>query len=139
MAGNRDDTRLSMKSILIADSSDAVLDLLAEAFALDGWAVTRTSSSAWAAEVLRGPDHYDALLLGYRFIVDMDGVALITGVRALDHRKDLPIVLATANTECEVVAAALAAGADDVVHKPADIDALVMVVKKCIERRRPGR
>ena len=127
-----------MKSILIADSSDAVLDLLAEAFALDGWAVTRTSSSAWAAEVLRGPDHYDALLLGYRF-VDMDGVALIAGVRALDHRKDLPIVLATANTTCEVVAAALAAGADDVVHKPADIDALVMGVRKCIERRRPRR
>ena len=128
----------AVKSILIADSSDAVLALLAEAFALDGWAVTRTASSAWAAEALRGPDHYDALLLGYRF-VDMDGVALITSVRALDHRRGLPIVLATANTTCEVVAAALAAGADDVVHKPTDIDTLVALVAKCVERRRPRR
>jgi DNA-binding response OmpR family regulator len=124
-----------VKSILIADGSDQVANLLAEVFAFHGWTVTRTTSSAWAADVLRGPGHFDAFLLGYQF-VDMDGVTLIAYVRALAHRKDLPIVLATSITTCEVVAAALTAGADDIVHKPADIDMLVATVTKSVERRR---
>jgi DNA-binding response OmpR family regulator len=66
----------------------------------------------------------------------MDGVELIQRIRALDHRKDVPIVLVTGTATCEVVAAALAAGADDVVYKPANIDVLVATVTKCVERRR---
>lgn len=125
----------AVKSILIADGSDQVANLLADVFAFHGWIVTRVTSTARAADLLRGRDHYDALLLGYRF-EGMDGVELITRVRALDHRKNMPIVLATSITTCEVVAAALAAGADDVVHKPADIDVLVATVRKSVERRR---
>jgi hypothetical protein len=39
----------------------------------------------------------------------MIGVDLIRRIRALDHRKDVAIVLATGTTDCAVVATALAA------------------------------
>jgi FixJ family two-component response regulator len=66
----------------------------------------------------------------------MIGVDLIRRICALDHRKDVAIVLATGTTDCAVVAAALAAGADDVVYKPAEVDTLIDTANKCVERRR---
>ena len=65
----------------------------------------------------------------------MGGVELITRIRALDHRRDVPIVMVTGTVD--VVAAALSAGADDVLYKPVDVDLLVDTVNKCVERRRP--
>jgi DNA-binding response OmpR family regulator len=67
----------------------------------------------------------------------MDGVALITQIRRLDHRQDVPIVMVTGTVDCAVVGAALAAGADDVLYKPTDVAIVVATVTKCVERRRP--
>jgi len=63
---------------------------------------------------------------------------LITRIRALDHGKDVPIVMVTGSTDVALVAAALSAGADDVLYKPVDVDFLVDTVNKCVEcaRRR---
>jgi DNA-binding response OmpR family regulator len=125
----------SLKTILIADGNDRVAELLTHVFARHDWSVTTYTAGERADQALRGPDHYDAVLLGHRF-EGMDGVQLIQRIRALDHRKDVPIVLVTGTTTCEVVAAALAAGADEVVYKPADVDLLVATVTKCVEQRR---
>ena len=75
------------------------------------------------------------MLVGYRF-EGIDGVDLITRIRALDHRKDVPIVMMTGTVDMAVVAAALAAGADGVLNKPSDVAILVATVTKCVERRR---
>jgi len=124
-----------MKSILIADGNDSVADMLTYLFARHDWTVTRYTDGQRAGEELRGSAHYDAVLLGYRFD-GIDGVELIKRIRALDHRKDVPIVMVTGTVECAVVAAALAAGADDVLYKPTDVAILVTTVSKCVERRR---
>ena len=75
------------------------------------------------------------MLVGYRF-EGTNGVDLITRIRALDHRKDVPIVMMTGTVDVAVVAAALAAGADGVLNKPADVAILVATVTKCVKRRR---
>jgi DNA-binding response OmpR family regulator len=67
----------------------------------------------------------------------MSGVDLIRRIRALDHRRDMPIVMVTGTCVVDVVAAALSAGADDVLYKPVDVNLLVTTVNKCVERRRP--
>ena len=61
---------------------------------------------------------------------------LITRIRALDHRKDVPVVMMTGTVDVPVVAAALAAGANGVVYKPVDMVLLVATVSKCVEERR---
>ena len=91
-----------------------------------------------AGEALGGRVHYDAVLVGYRF-EGMDGVELITRIRALAHRQDVPIVMVTGTVECAVLADALAAGADDVLYKPVDVTILVDTVNKCVERVRRQR
>ena len=83
-----------MKAILIADGDESVAELFAYVFASHDWNVTRYSDGQRAGEELRGGTHYDAVLVSYRFD-GMDGVELIKLIRALDHRKDVPIVMVT--------------------------------------------
>ena len=124
-----------MKSILIADGDDRVAQMLAEVFASHDWHVTTYSDGRRAGEDLRSSAHYDAVLVGYRF-EDVNGVDLIKQIRALDHRQDVPIVMVTGIVEVSVMAAALTAGADDVLYKPTDVAIVVATVNKCLERRR---
>ena len=107
-----------MKSILIVDDNDSVAEMFAYLFAGHEWRVTWYSDGQRACEALGGRVHYDAVLVGYRF-EGINGVDLIIRLRALDHRKDV-----------------LAAGADGVLKKPADVAILVATVTKCVERRR---
>lgn len=124
-----------MKSILIADGSEWVADLFADVFTCYEWVVTRHTNSQRAGDALRGGAPYEAILVGYRFDGGMDGVELIHQVRALDHRKDLAVVMVTGTGDA-VAAAALAAGADDVLYKPTDAGHVVAAVSKCVDERR---
>jgi DNA-binding response OmpR family regulator len=72
------------------------------------------------------------VLVSHRFD-GMDGVDLIKLIRALDHRKDVPIVMVTGTLGLDVVTTALTAGADDVLYKPIDLAILVATVSKCVD------
>ena len=122
-----------MKAILIADGDESVGELFAHVFVSHDWDVTRYSDGKRAGEELCGSTHYDAVLVSYRFD-GMDGVELIKLIRALDHRKDVPIVMVTGTVSLDVVTAALTAGADDVLCKPIDLAILTATVSKCLER-----
>jgi DNA-binding response OmpR family regulator len=73
--------------------------------------------------------------VSYRFD-GMDGVELIKLIRALDHRKDVAIVMVTGTLGLGVATTALTAGADDVLYKPIDLAILAAAVSKCVERRK---
>ena len=124
-----------MKSILIVENNESVAKMFAYLFAGHAWRVTWYTDAQRAGEALAGRVHYDAVLVGHRF-EGINGVDLITRIRAFDHRKDVPIVMMTGNAAVAVVAAALAAGADGVLKKPADVAILVATVTKCVERGR---
>jgi DNA-binding response OmpR family regulator len=124
-----------VKAILIVDGNESVAEVFADLFAGHAWRVTWYSDAQRAGEALAGRVHYDAVLVGYRF-EGINGVDLITRIRALDHRRHVPIVMMTGNVAVAIVAAALAAGADGVLEKPADVAILVATVTKCVERRR---
>ena len=127
-----------LKSILLADGHASVAEMFAYVFARHDWTATRYSDGERAGEELRGNTHYDAALVSYRFD-GIDGVELIGLIRALDHRKDMPIVMVTGTVDLDVVAAALAAGAADVLYQPTVVAVLVAAVNECLERRRHRR
>lgn len=124
-----------MRAILIAEGDDRVADLFAYLFTRNGWTVTTCLDGPHAVHALSGRTSYDAVLVSNR-LHKMGGVELITRIRALEHRHDVPIVMVTGTLDCVIVAGALAAGADDVLYKPVDVVILVDTVNKCIERRR---
>jgi DNA-binding response OmpR family regulator len=124
-----------MKSILIAEGDERVAELFEAVFVRDGWTVTTFLDGQHAAHALSGDGAYDAVLVSNR-LHDMSGVELIAQIRALEHRRHVPIVMVTGTVECALVANALAAGADDVLYKPVDVAILVDTMTKCVERAR---
>jgi DNA-binding response OmpR family regulator len=120
--------------VLIVEGNDGVADLFTHLFAREGSTVATYRDGLGAIDALGGRAPYEAVLVSNR-LHDMSGVELITRIRALDHRRDVPILMVTGTVEVAVVAAALAAGADDVLYKPTDVDILVAMVAKYVEFR----
>jgi DNA-binding response OmpR family regulator len=116
-----------MKSMLIIDGSEIIAKLFAEVFEKRGWNVDSCGDRDRAMERLTGHNHYDAILLGYH-VPGTNGVQLVRMIRALEHRRMTAVVMVTG---CgEVTDEALKAGADEVLVKPINPNALVWAVDK---------
>lgn len=67
---------------------------------------------------------YDIILMDLR-MPGMDGLTAIRQIRARgDAKASLPIIVVTADNAPQIRGQALAAGADDVLHKPVQMEAL---------------
>jgi two-component system response regulator QseB len=69
-------------------------------------------------------DEFDFILMDLR-MPGMDGLAAIRQVRGrADHKAGLPIIVVTADTGSDVRSQAVAAGANDLLHKPVHMQSL---------------
>jgi CheY-like chemotaxis protein len=118
-----------MKSILIIDGSEIIATLFAEIFQERGWDVAACDDEDCAMDRLVGNERYDVVILGY-CVPGRNGLQLVRFIRALEHRKTLAVVLVTSSAE--VTDEALAAGADEVLLKPINPNALVWAVDKLV-------
>lgn len=119
-----------MKSMLIIDGSVTVASLFAQIFENRGWSVSTCNDADCAMERLAGSEPYDVVLLGYR-VPGTDGVKLVRFIRALEHRMTAAVVMVTGNGD--VMEEAKAAGADEVLLKPVNTNALAWAVDKQIK------
>ena len=107
--------------------------LFATVFSRNDWMVRSLDDAAKAAEVLRGDDPFDVVVVSYK-IRGMSGVELTKLIRSLDHRRTTPVVMVTGRPGVE--AEALDAGADEVLSKPVDIYTLLDAVTGYASRAR---
>jgi two-component system response regulator HydG len=63
----------------------------------------------------------------------MDGIELLKKLREADS--ELPVIVATAFGDISTAVTAMRAGAEEFVTKPVDIDALLVVMERALERR----
>lgn len=79
-------------------------------------------------------DPFDLILMDLR-MPGMDGLAAIRAIRARgDTKGALPIIVVTADDAPDIRAQALAAGADDLLHKPVQMQALFDAIGLAINR-----
>ncbi|MBL8770671.1 MAG: response regulator [Phenylobacterium sp.] len=79
-------------------------------------------------------DQFDLVLMDLR-MPGMDGLAAIRAIRARgDEKADVPIVVVTADNGHDIRAQALAAGADDLLHKPVQMQALFDAIGRALTR-----
>ena len=103
-----------------------------------GMVVTRTvdGKSALTQFCNTAPGTFDLILMDI-MIPEMNGYESTKAIRNLPDRPDgkkIPIIAMTANAFAEDVQAALNAGMNDHVVKPVDMEILISVITKYIER-----
>ena len=79
-------------------------------------------------------DAFDLILMDLR-MPGKDGLAAIRAIRARgDDKARLPIIVVTADNGVDIRGQALAAGADDLLHKPVQMQALFDAIGRAVTR-----
>jgi two-component system chemotaxis response regulator CheY len=121
-----------MQSILVVDDSDSIRKLLEVTLKTRGFAVTSAADGQEALETLErntegATVHFDALVLDIN-MPRLDGLSLLTLMRARPEWGTLPILMLTTEGRAEDRDRALALGANDYMVKPFKPSELIMRV-----------
>ena len=131
--------RLTGACLLVVDDSAMNRDLLERVLTREGATASLATDGQQAVETLRerGRD-FAAVLMDLRMPV-MDGLTATRLIRQELGLTDLPVIALTAGATADQREAAQAAGIDDLLVKPLDLEALVDCLLQCLgPRRRPG-
>ena len=130
----RDAPRLAGLRILVADDNANNRQIARELLADEGASVDVAADGAQAVAAVRAASpRHDAVLMDVQMPV-MDGYAATAAIRSELGLAALPIVAMTANALASDREACLAAGMNDHVGKPFDLDALVATLRRVTGR-----
>lgn len=104
---------------LIVDDSRAIRRIIRDMMHNLGYEVDEAADGIEALRRLEEIELPDILLIDWN-MPEMNGIELITAVRAVKKYADIPIMMVTTETEMERMAQAFVAGANEYVMKPFD-------------------
>jgi len=107
---------LSRAAILIIEDDAGIQEMLAFAFAEEGWKLIQVKSGEEGLDVLKR-EKADCIVLDI-MLPGMDGFKTLKKIRSIDMCKTTPVIMATARGEEADIVTGLELGADDYVVKP---------------------
>jgi two-component system NtrC family response regulator len=116
--------------ILIAEDEKTQRDLLEGFLMKEGFSVEAVANGKEVLHKLEG-DFFDIALVDYK-MPELDGLQTLREIRKL--YPDLPVVMMTAYGTVETAVASMKEGALDYLTKPIDLDELLLMLQKVIER-----
>jgi len=116
--------------ILIAEDEKTQRDLLEGFLKKEGFSVEAVADGREFLMKLQG-DFFDAALIDYK-MPELDGLQTLREIRKL--YPDLPVIMMTAYGTVETAVASMKEGALDYITKPIDLDELLLMLQKVIER-----
>src|SRR4030043_1352031 len=116
--------------ILIAEDEKNQRDLLEGFLEKEGFSVEAVANGREVLHKLEG-DFFDIVLVDYK-MPELDGLQTLREIRKL--YPDLPVVMMTAYGTGETAVASMKEGALDYLTKPIDLDELLLIFHKVIER-----
>jgi CheY-like chemotaxis protein len=117
-------------TILHVEDQEAVTRLVQEILNAEGIEVETCTSGAEAWEILKRHDHYDALIVDNN-LPAVSGLELVLRVRSMPHRRNLPIIMLSAD-DCEKEA--WRAGVEAFLRKT-EMDQLYSTIARVIDKR----
>jgi DNA-binding response OmpR family regulator len=113
----------TLPTVLVVDDDASTRDLLSDLLPLAGCAAACVADGTSALNRIQHGD-IDLVLLDLQ-LVGADGLEICRRVRAAELGEHLPIIVISGEVKEESGAASRAAGADDIIAKPFDIDDLL--------------
>ncbi|MDQ7988313.1 MAG: response regulator [Candidatus Dactylopiibacterium sp.] len=122
-------------SIMVIDDEPLNLEIIGEYLADSGYRLSYFDDpeAAWATLDAR-PHDFDLILMD-RMMPRLDGLALLSRIKADARMKHLPVIMQTAAAGPEQVSEGLAAGARYYLTKPFRSDALLAIVRAALHDR----
>ena len=125
--------RLIGAHFLVVDDSAMNRDLMERALKLEGATSTLAADGQQAVQLIKTrSEAFDAVLMDVQMPV-MDGLTAVRLIRGELGLTDLPIIAFTAGVRDEQQAAARAAGVNDVLAKPMDLEQMATLLKKWVK------
>jgi len=122
---------MSKSRILVVDDDAAARAALETFLTQSGYAVDTARDGAHAAQI--AAEHPPDAVVTDLQMPNMDGIALAKKLHEQDP--DLPVIVVTAFADTAAAVGAMRAGAEDFLTKPLDLDAVLVVVERCLARR----
>jgi two-component system chemotaxis response regulator CheY len=123
--------------ILVVDDFESMRRIVKQVLSDMGFTdITLADDGATALPLLR--DGNFGLLITDWCMPRMEGIDLVTAVRADSRLKDLPVLMLTAEAERQKILRAVQAGVNDYVVKPFTPDVLRSRIEKVLARRAPA-
>ncbi|MBI1850401.1 MAG: sigma-54-dependent Fis family transcriptional regulator [Planctomycetes bacterium] len=126
---------MSGERVLIVDDDQLIRWSLSQRLGKEGFQTFEAPDGA-AAEALLAEQSFDLILLDYK-LPDTDGIAMLKKLE--QSRPDALVILMTAFSSIEKVVEAMKLGAYDYIHKPFDMDEMVVTIRKALETTRLRR
>jgi CheY-like chemotaxis protein/HPt (histidine-containing phosphotransfer) domain-containing protein len=121
-------------NVMVVDDSDINCDLAAAILSLRGAQVMTFTNGYKVIEWLKThPDDTDIILMDVQ-MPDIDGYETTRIIRSIPHLAHIPIAALTAGAFTEDQDNAKAAGMDDFIPKPFDVDHLISVIQRLTRR-----
>lgn len=115
------------RRVLVVDDDDAVIEMFDDLLHRDGRFDVKTATSGYDAGILTEQFRPDALLLDFK-LPDVNGNVVCRTIRANPNYRHMKIVMISGVADPDEVAELKAAGADEFIRKPFDINAVIQRV-----------
>ncbi len=122
------------KNVLIADDDDRNIFALTNALQAKGLTISNVHNGQEALDALSGKHAFDLVLMDVMMPV-MDGNEAMRRIRALPHGGEIPIIALTANAMKGSREACIAAGANDYLSKPVNMERLLSLLRVWLARK----
>jgi two-component system response regulator AtoC len=123
---------MGQKRVLVIDDEESLRHMLGSFLAKEGFAVSSAGSGAEGLALAQATRH--AVVLCDVVLPDLDGLALVEQLHALDHHQ--LILVMSAYGSLEVAIEAIRRGARDYLSKPFQPQELLLKVRRLIEEER---
>jgi putative nucleotidyltransferase with HDIG domain len=118
--------------ILIVDDEEVICSILARRLTREGYTCVTANDGREALQYFY--KHPFSLIISDIKMPGMDGLALLKRVKATNPK--MMVIMVTAFPEIDLAVEAMHLGAYDFIIKPADLDLVILSVKKALEKKR---
>jgi excisionase family DNA binding protein len=120
------------RGILVVDDDPAVVELISDVLNKDGRFEVKTVNNGFAAGMQAKEYHPDLIILDV-MLPDINGKAVCELIRSDATLSDIKIICISGMVEEDKIQELTAAGADDFMHKPLDIDEMVRRICRLLD------
>lgn len=119
-----------MKTILLIEDNENILENLTEYFELEGYKITATNNGKDGVNMAK--ESVPDLIICDVLMSEMNGYEVLKSLLATSKTNAIPFIFSTSNSEKVDRTEALELGADDYIIKPFELEALLTMSKKWI-------